>query len=232
MSQEQTLVSKKLYPVDQRIKIADIKILEKHEESSVSDLAKKTKFIIRALNRAEIQAQEGIAKEHLLRIEIDDINKFYMQRGAHLSEEVFIPQYLGFEETVFEERDAADTRVYSRDGVNITKIPDGRWFVSGGEGLSCFFKINNLLQAIHIFQAIGLNVSVDTIIQDNSVSKAINETIQDIENNRYYYHNPESSSVWIQREPMNPKKGDGLVALITKEQYEELKNDYEINDES
>lgn len=118
-------------------------------------------FVGKRKREWEENKQELLSQIRLLR------NKMYLN-GFHLSQQPFIPEYIGFNEYLNKDADNLTVgRIYHRDGFNISRpIGSDNWMVLSNDGkISVSLKINNMLHAILLLEGLGVpNTSVNDFI--------------------------------------------------------------------
>lgn len=126
-------------------------------------MLQKIKNVFRANSLAEelrmTNEANNILKQHL-----SEFNLKAYEDGLHLSEQPFIPEYLGFAETVLEDPklDTVVARIYTRDGWNIARPVSAicEWYVIVPDKYKVVVKLENMLHAIIILNSLGLDCNV------------------------------------------------------------------------
>ena len=103
------------------------------------------------------------------------INEFRAERyreGEHLKEHPFIPEYIGFEETILEDSkdDSVQARIYTKSGFNLSRPVNHQnkeWFILTPEKITVRAKLSNMLNAIVVLQSLGMDVSVEAYYELN-----------------------------------------------------------------
>lgn len=102
---------------------------------------------------------------------LDSMSSRFFNSGAHLADEVFIPEYLGFEEHVNESVNQEVKRFYSKecneDVFTLVRSlnTDNEWIVFRKGLPPLLIKIKSMLHALIIFDSIGFDVNVDNYVQ-------------------------------------------------------------------
>lgn len=115
---------------------------------------------------------------------VDQIHKHDHENGEHLKRVPFIPEYLGFVETVHKEVDssAVKVRIYTRDGYNIAKSVGtnrNEWAILDPHGVKNSLLIENMNIGISILRACGMQISMyDYNQQNRKMEKEIADNIQ------------------------------------------------------
>ncbi len=146
--------SKELYPGNLRPKIKNVDKL--HQALPVLYLKK----CLRALKAAE--RENKTLKADLNKLVIESIS-----HGEHLHGEMFIPEYLGFTETLHEDHDEGkNMRIYSREGYNITRIENHDWLILTPDESKIVFTITTMYDAIAIFKCMKkLGISIEKFLE-------------------------------------------------------------------
>ncbi len=123
-------------------------------------------------------------KFKILETQLSDILREAHNRGEHLINDVFIPQYLGFEETVIteEDSDAVKARIYTKKGFNISRpvqTDHPKWIIMDPRGVTNAVHMYNMHSAIIVLQACGMDVSMEDYNDENK--KAAEKFLKDIE---------------------------------------------------
>ncbi|MEN9782468.1 MAG: hypothetical protein RL208_618 [Pseudomonadota bacterium] len=123
----------------------------------------RIKNIIRANSLAKDNEQFAKANEYL-RKKISEMSVNIIEDGIYLMEQPFIPEYLGFQETVLEQDDILLARIYTRNGYNLARPVNGtdrNWFLLYPDGKRVEVKIDNMYNGIIILDALGLDYQID-----------------------------------------------------------------------
>lgn len=104
-------------------------------------------------------------------IELHQLKAKYRQSGSHLLIQPFVPDYLGFVFTRLRDAktDAFVADVYTREGFNISKnieTENPKWVILSPSGGKTEVKINNMYDAIIIFELLGVNVSIEDYVSE------------------------------------------------------------------
>jgi len=103
--------------------------------------------------------------------ETEDIIATSFLNGMYLTDEPFIPEYMGFTETIIES-DTADARIYSKDNYLVcknraesTEQGKDKWIIKNTEtGTHSIHTIDNMLEATIILKSLGLNTSIMDVV--------------------------------------------------------------------
>jgi len=113
-------------------------------------------FILETENADLNETIKGIASEAL-------------KSGETLKESLFMPEYLGFEETVQRSKiGEVEARIYTRDGFNIARPVDTKskhWIILPPGKPSINLLITNMYNAIVILHACGMDISIETYFE-------------------------------------------------------------------
>lgn len=133
-------------------------------------------FLFRTLfpKKALELKQEKEAKEETLRHNYEN--------GYHLKEEVFLPQELGFSMTQHFDDNVGYVDIYTKEGYQL--IPDfnsderGYYSLKMPNGSQFVVRITNSYDAIMILSALGMKVSLETIMGDTSIIDKIDNVLR------------------------------------------------------
>lgn len=113
---------------------------------------------------------------------IDYRNKHDHESGEHLKKGPFIPEYLGFVETVHKTGVTTHARIYTKDGYNMSKAVNtnrNEWIILDPTGMSNSVLLENMYNAIVVLRACGMQMTVFDYHQENKkMLKQIDEDIQ------------------------------------------------------
>lgn len=122
--------------------------------------------------------KELIERNEILETQVADLEKQLITianeaytNGEHLKIAPFIPEYLGFTETVLtDDDDIVTARVYTKAGFNIAKPVDVSkpFWVILGAGKSTELVMDNMYDAIIVLRACGMEVSLEDYFEHNS----------------------------------------------------------------
>lgn len=117
--------------------------------------------------KKELEAENKELKEALGRISAEAI-----VNGEHLKEQPFIPEYVGFEETVSRgEFDTVAARIYTKDGFNVARPLDTNnknWIILPPNGQPVELLITNMYNAIVILFACGMEITIKDYFEHNN----------------------------------------------------------------
>lgn len=118
-------------------------------------------------NTALKERVEDLAAKIILR-DIADFNS-----GIRLKQDPFIPEYLGFTETIHRDKeDLLEARIYTKDGFNIAKHVDTdlkTWVIMSPKGEKNSLLIDNMYDGIAILHSCGMNVSLEDYFNQNII---------------------------------------------------------------
>lgn len=148
------MISRKVFPLEDR----------EQETLNEDNVVEKLNLAIKALTLCEhelAQLADEYAKTHLYK-----------------AENPFIPQYLGFEETL-DDSENNYLHIYTKDDYNLAKKPNGKWavLVPGAEKY-IEATLDNEYMAILFLQVIGMDVVFENIKPEGG--KSLDEEIEDI----------------------------------------------------
>lgn len=112
------------------------------------------------------------AENQDLKHSIELISEEYHNLGLYLKAHPFIPEYLGFTETLLEKNNLLQARIYTLQGFNITRPIDTRikhWLVMSPDGEINKVFLKNMYEAIIVLAACGMNVSIQDYFKENSL---------------------------------------------------------------
>lgn len=98
------------------------------------------------------------------------VNEAYMD-GEHLKQQPFIPEYLGFTETIIENDDITEARVYTKKKFNISRpieTTNKKWFIMDPSGEVNKVIIEDMRSAITVLRACGMDISMDDYFEYNA----------------------------------------------------------------
>ena len=103
--------------------------------------------------------------------ETEDIIATSFLNGMSLTEEPFIPEYMGFQETIIES-DIADTRIYSKDNYLLvknreeaTELGKDKWIIKNTKtDKFSIHAIDNMLEATIILKSLGLDTTILDVV--------------------------------------------------------------------
>lgn len=166
--------SLKIYPLEERGPLKWFMFRRKHKiakalDACEDDLAYMTMVANRRLDKVKVIINESI------------------KNGYHLFDEIFIPEYLGFQETAPE--NINDIRIYSKHGYNITRVEGSKWLLHGPGGEKIVLNLPNMYTAITVFASVGLNLNITDYIagkyrDEKPIEDIVREEIQGILENR------------------------------------------------
>tara|TARA_R110001606_G_C15303473_1_gene642832 strand:- start:671 stop:1135 length:465 start_codon:yes stop_codon:yes gene_type:complete len=103
------------------------------------------------------------------KIILEDIAKF--KTGIKLKVDPFIPEYLGFTETLVRDADDLVTaRIYTKDNFNIARHIDTdvkTWVVMDHNDVKTSVMISNMYDAIVVLQALGMPITIQDYFNQN-----------------------------------------------------------------
>ena len=106
-----------------------------------------------------------------LRQALTAILKENYEMGEGLRDEIFIPEYLGFEESLMQDKEGGNMRIYSRDGFNISRaIVGNTWMLLKPDGERVSFTIDKMFDAIIILKSMGLPISIKDYLKQTPMS--------------------------------------------------------------
>ena len=168
----------KILPKKDRRPIKDIEsISESRTRKALSASEKELKHV---MNVANIRAER-----------IDHIAERYVDQGMHLADELFIPQYLGFEFITDKAEDCSTIQIFSKEGYNLSRVGDELYLVLCPSGQKPVVRIRNMYEGIFILAALGVNLDFETFmageytqektlieIRDTAINKVIEDRIK------------------------------------------------------
>jgi len=107
----------------------------------------------------------------------DELNKLVseaMSNGEHLKSDPFIPEYLGFTESILDDKGEVKARIYTKNGYNISRFVntnDSRWVILGPKGVSNTLLMENMYNAIIALRASGMNISIEDYFEQNRIQE-------------------------------------------------------------
>ncbi|PHS03978.1 MAG: hypothetical protein COA88_14600 [Kordia sp.] len=141
--------------------------------------------------KIKIREQEDQIKELTrwgkeLREEVLALIKESVMQGEHLKGDIFIPEYLGFEETVDEgSSDDVTTRIYTLADFNLSRASGKTWVLLKPNGEKHIFEIIDMYEAIMVLRCSGVPVSVKQYMNQPGLAelteKKFTESMKQIE---------------------------------------------------
>jgi len=102
--------------------------------------------------------------------------------GSYLKKNPFIPEYLGFVETIHKEKGLTNARIYTKDGYNMSKRVDttrNEWIILDPNGVTNSLLIESMYSAIIILRACGMQISMyDYNLENRKMLQKMDEDIQ------------------------------------------------------
>jgi len=98
--------------------------------------------------------------------------------GQHLIDEPFIPEYLEFTDTVHFDADDARRVYYTLSGFNITRLQGNKWALVMPDSKTVSFNVENMLSGIIVLKALGVPVSVETVLNSTNDIDKFKEEIE------------------------------------------------------
>lgn len=108
----------------------------------------------------------------------DDLESYqiiFKNNGYNLVDDPFIPEYLGFTQTLHEENNQLKARIYTKNSFNISRfvnVKDPRWVVLSPVGVTNVVVIENMFTAIVVLRACGMNISMKDYYKENEIEEA------------------------------------------------------------
>ena len=124
---------------------------------------------------------------------LDAVAKESFENGEHLKVQPFIPQYLGFEETVVDDKDdVTQARIYTKKGYNISQFVENSkpgWMILTPDKKAIYMIIENMYTAITVLRACGMPMSMKDYFEYNekmeeSMQRRFAETLEVIGEDR------------------------------------------------
>jgi hypothetical protein len=114
---------------------------------------------------------------------IDFRNKKDYENGEHLKGSPFIPEYLGFTETVHREgTSSVKARIYTKNGYNIAKSVStnrNEWAVLDPRGKQNSVSFSSMYNGIIVLRACGMEISIyDYNVESQKMIEEIDAKIQ------------------------------------------------------
>lgn len=110
-------------------------------------------------------------ENHDMKEAIAQIEKMAYEQGYHLKQNPFIPEYLGFEETVLTANDMVHGRIYTKKGFNVARpvsVDQKGWIVLTSDGKKFEnILLENMYNAIVVLRALGMDISVQDYFDHN-----------------------------------------------------------------
>lgn len=165
-----------------------LKIYPRKNRKSLRDISGATELLSRkALNTSENEVKHLIDVANRRLEKINALITESVKDGHHLVDTLFIPEYLGFINISPEKDD--DIRIFSKDGFNITRLPDEKWLMLHPEKPKMVLRIRNMYEAILVLGSIGMDLNVKTYLnggysEEKPLEEVIDAVIKKIMDNR------------------------------------------------
>ena len=132
------------------------------------------------MNLHKILFPKKEAKLNYYKKATDKLVKESADLGHHLMGELFLPEDLEFTLTKTTDEEVGEMEIYSKEGFNITPSHDvlHQWSVVTQQGKSIAVKIDSMYDAIVIFKAMGMKISIDTIMNKTETIDKINDMVK------------------------------------------------------
>ena len=110
-----------------------------------------------------------------LRDSIEKLVKESMGSGEHLKNEVFVPEYIGMEESEIGDNITGVTmmRVYSKEGFSMSRMHDDRWIILNTEKEKNIVSIENMYEGILALKMSGMLINFDVITKETKTMDQI-----------------------------------------------------------
>jgi hypothetical protein len=129
------------------------------------------------MTKKELLAENEKLNKHnnYLRDSLEALVKESMRSGEHLKNEVFIPEYLGMEESEIEDNVTGVTmmRVYSKNGFNISKMHDDRWVILNDKKEKSTVAIENMFEGILALKMSGMDINFEVLTKETKTMDKI-----------------------------------------------------------
>jgi hypothetical protein len=120
-----------------------------------------------------MKKEELVAENKLLKKTLEEVNKSMYENGIHLTEQPFIPEYLGFIHTPVESATGAiQANVYSKHGFNIARYINGEnpfWVVLNPKGEKTEVIMNSMYEAFFVLNALGCMLPIKTYVKEGKL---------------------------------------------------------------
>jgi Trm5-related predicted tRNA methylase len=130
-------------------------------------------ILIQDSEKQEIMSKKKDQLIEELRKTLDSVNKSMYDNGLHLTEQPFIPEYLGFVHTkIVDANDIVRANVYTKNGYNITRYIDTdkpQWIVLTPDEKQVEILLNSMYDAFIILNALGLVLPIKKYVQDGAL---------------------------------------------------------------
>lgn len=127
------------------------------------------------MNKKELIEKVEIleTENHDLRGQLEKMVNEAYKDGEHIKQNPFIPEYLGFTETVITDQStgAVTARVYTKKGFNISRpvsTEKHSWLIMDSEGKTNTLLIENMRHGIDVLRACGMKVSMNDYFEYNA----------------------------------------------------------------
>ncbi|MFN5416299.1 MAG: hypothetical protein ACK5B9_04520 [Flavobacteriia bacterium] len=101
---------------------------------------------------------------------LEGATKSMYENGLHLTEQPFIPEYLGFVHTPIENADGkVMANIYSKQGYNMSKYIDTdklQWVVVTPDGVKVEVFLNTMYEAFFVLNGLGMQLPIKKYVAE------------------------------------------------------------------
>jgi hypothetical protein len=122
--------------------------------------------------KGKIESDEVLINDLEAKLAFHNMNS--INNGFYLTEDPFIPEYLGFTETIQEKNGEFEARIYTRDGFNISRYvstDDPRWVILSPAGVGNTVLIENMYSGLVVLRSCGMNISMKEYFKENEIAQ-------------------------------------------------------------
>ena len=120
-----------------------------------------------------MKKEELLAENKMLKQTLKEVNRSMYANGLHLTEQPFIPEYLGFTHTPVESASGAiHANVYSKHGFNIARHIDSEnpyWVVLNPKGEKTEVIMNTMYEAFFVLNALGCMLPIKIYVKEGKL---------------------------------------------------------------
>lgn len=104
-----------------------------------------------------------------------------VENGEHLANQIFIPEYLGFEETEVEDKNTFVTfsRIYSKDKFRISRAEGNAWVIINPKREKNVLYIDNMLDGINALKMSGMEITPRSVMDQELVTRQLERQIEE-----------------------------------------------------
>ena len=130
------------------------------------------------ISAAEVQTRRMVKERMEMADTVNQLEHQQQRSGLHLSSEVFIPQYAGAKQRKIDNGKEPDDIYYELGDLRLIKHKGATWLISNAKtGGKSLVELDNLYIGVIVLQAMGADISFDSIMEDNPAMKQLQEKL-------------------------------------------------------